>query len=138
MDWNQFEKEQPIAARLLKNSLVNNRIAHAYLFEGEHGTGKKAGSLLMAASQFCEQIAQGFAPCDVCTNCKRIKSGNHPDVHLVEPDGLSIKIDQIRSLRAEFRRADRKSNKNCFFISGGKKVRAQGAEVFFKVLEKAD
>ncbi|RST71162.1 DNA polymerase III subunit delta' [Siminovitchia acidinfaciens] len=136
MNWDQFEKEQPIAARLLKNSLVNRRIAHAYLFEGEHGTGKKEASLLMAASLFCEENGQDVTPCDHCGNCKRIKSGNHPDVHIVEPDGLSIKIDQIRALRTEFSKSGMESKRKLYIIIDAEKMTVQAANSLLKFLEE--
>ncbi len=136
MNWDQFEKEQPIAARLLKNSLVHHRIAHAYLFEGERGTGKKAGSLLLAASLFCEETGQDMLPCGECGNCRRIKSGNHPDVHLVEPDGLSIKIDQIRSLRTEFSKSGMESKRKLYIIIDAEKMTVQAANSLLKFLEE--
>ena len=136
MNWDQLEKEQPIAARLLKNSLVHQRVAHAYLFEGERGTGKKAGSLLMAASMFCEENGQDVKPCGQCGNCKRIKSGNHPDVHIVEPDGLSIKIDQIRSLRTEFSKSGMESKRKLYIIIDAEKMTVQAANSLLKFLEE--
>ncbi|MFD1708131.1 DNA polymerase III subunit delta' [Siminovitchia sediminis] len=136
MNWHQFEKDQPIAARLLKNSLEHHRIAHAYLFEGDHGTGKKAGSLLMAASLFCEESGQNVNPCGHCTNCKRINSGNHPDVHHVEPDGFSIKIDQIRALRTEFSKSGMESSRKLYIIKDAEKMTVQAANSLLKFLEE--
>ena len=39
--WEELEKIQPVALKMIKNSIKKNRLAHAYLFEGMRGTGKK-------------------------------------------------------------------------------------------------
>jgi DNA polymerase-3 subunit delta' len=41
--WEQLEQEQPIVLRMVQNSIKKGRLAHAYLFEGMRGTGKKDG-----------------------------------------------------------------------------------------------
>ncbi len=46
--WNELKEIQPQVFQMLQNSLQKNRIAHAYIFEGERGTGKKDASLLLA------------------------------------------------------------------------------------------
>ncbi|MBS4210778.1 DNA polymerase III subunit delta' [Bacillus sp. FJAT-50079] len=135
ISWVEFEKEQPLAARMLKRSMEKNRIAHAYLFEGERGTGKRAASLLMAEALFCENRVD-FIPCGDCVNCKRIKHGNHPDVHLVEPDGLSIKIEQIRSLRTEFSKSGMESKQKLYIIIEAEKMTVSAANSLLKFLEE--
>lgn len=41
MRWEQLAKHQPVAAKMLQSGLEKGRISHAYLFEGQRGTGKK-------------------------------------------------------------------------------------------------
>ena len=71
-------------------------MSHAYIFEGEKGSGKQDISKTFAKSLLCEALTAGYKPCEQCRNCKRISSGNHPDVHLIERDGLSIKKENGR------------------------------------------
>ncbi|MFS0645373.1 DNA polymerase III subunit delta' [Siminovitchia sp. 179-K 8D1 HS] len=136
LKWEQFEQVQPAAARLLKNSLQCGRVAHAYLFEGEHGIGKREASMLLASSMFCEDNSNDVNPCGHCNNCKRIESGNHPDVHIVEPDGASIKIDQIRSLRGEFSKSGMESNRKIYILIDAEKMTVQAANSLLKFLEE--
>ena len=49
-------------------------------------------------------------------NCKRINHGNHPDIHIVEPDGLSIKKQQIQQLQEEFSKTGVESNQKLYMI----------------------
>ena len=103
--WDELEQLQPNVLKMMKNSILKNRVAHAYLFEGMRGTGKKEISILLAKSiNLSNAPIEGYKPCESCVNCKRINSGNHPDIHIVEPDGLSIKKDQIQDFKRSFQK----------------------------------
>lgn len=134
--WADLEQEQPFAAKMLKSSIEKKRVAHAYLFEGEHGTSKKEASILFAESLFCEEPNHKYQPCGQCINCKRIHHGNHPDVHMIEPDGLSIKIEQIRSLRTEFSKSGVESRKKLYIIIDAEKMTIPAANSLLKFLEE--
>ncbi|MEH7118899.1 DNA polymerase III subunit delta' [Neobacillus vireti] len=134
--WDQLQELQPTVLRMLKNSLLKNRVAHAYLFEGMRGTGKKEIALLLTKSLFCEQLVEGFKPCESCNNCLRINNGNHPDVHIVEPDGLSIKVEQIRNLQAEFSKKGVESLNKVYLISHADKMSVNAANSLLKFLEE--
>jgi DNA polymerase-3 subunit delta' len=134
--WDQLEELQPAVLRMVKNSLVKNRVAHAYLFEGMKGTGKKEIGLLFTKALFCESLIDSYKPCETCHNCRRITSGNHPDVHFVEPDGLSIKVDQIRNLQAEFSKKGVESLKKVYLISGADKMSVSASNSLLKFLEE--
>ncbi|OOR31911.1 DNA polymerase III subunit delta', partial [Bacillus cereus] len=110
----ELQEVQPEVMTMLKNSITKGRVAHAYLFEGEKGTGKKEASYAFAKSLLCERPIKAYQPCEVCSNCKRIASGNHPDVHFVEPEGLSIKKQQIRLLQEEFSKKSVESNRKIY------------------------
>ncbi|WP_413774784.1 hypothetical protein [Cytobacillus firmus] len=60
------------------------------IFSGEPGAGKKDVTFWMAKRFFCLNPIYN-KPCMKCTECKRIDSTNHPDLHFIEPDGQSIK-----------------------------------------------
>ncbi|WP_040206594.1 DNA polymerase III subunit delta' [Neobacillus jeddahensis] len=134
--WDQLEELQPTVLKMLKNSLLKNRVAHAYLFEGMRGTGKKEVGLLLTKALFCESLIEGYKPCETCNNCRRIQSGNHPDVHIVEPDGLSIKVDQIRSLQTEFSKKGVESLKKVYLISHADKMSVSASNSLLKFLEE--
>ena len=73
------------------------RLAHAYLLVGPQDSGKTQTALSLAQLVNCENEAD--QPCGECVPCRKIASGNHPDVHVLGNDEMdSIKIDEIRFL----------------------------------------
>ena len=133
--WQDLASYQPRVIKLLANSIQKQRLAHAYLFEGKKGTGKKDIGILLAKSFFCENL-QDYMPCESCKNCKRIQSGNHPDVHIVEPDGLSIKKGQIQALQEEFSKSGVESNRKLYMIIHADKMTVNAANSLLKFLEE--
>lgn len=79
----------------LKNAIVQNRIAHAYLFCGSRGTGKTSIAKIFAKTLNCTNNQD--APCGVCENCKMAANGSHPDI--IEIDAASNNgVDEVRNL----------------------------------------
>lgn len=79
----------------LKNAIVQNRIAHAYLFCGPRGTGKTSIAKIFAKTLNCTNSQD--APCGVCENCKMEANGSHPDI--IEIDAASNNgVDEVRNL----------------------------------------
>ncbi|MGV3467130.1 MAG: DNA polymerase III subunit delta' [Heyndrickxia sp.] len=134
--WDELEKVQPLAAKLLTSSIQKGRIAHAYLLEGERGTGKRDASFLIAKTLLCLDIQEQYKPCEACINCKRINNGSHPDVHIVEPDGLSIKKDQIKDLQQEFSKSGVESKRKLYTIVHADKMTVNAANSLLKFLEE--
>lgn len=85
--------------KILAASVKNDRLAHAYLFIGKSGVGKKALALEFARLVNCENPDyQTFKACSVCSSCEKQSQGLNPDIIVVEPDGNSIKREQIIEL----------------------------------------
>jgi DNA polymerase III subunit delta' len=134
--WDQLEQLQPTVLKMLKNSIRKNRVAHAYLLEGIKGTGKRDLALLMTKTLFCNALVEEYKPCEACNNCLRINSGNHPDVHKVDPDGLSIKVQQIRDLQEEFAKKGVESSRKVYMINHADKMSVSAANSLLKFLEE--
>lgn len=133
--WADIAGVQPLASKIITNSFKKERVSHAYLIQGERGTGKEAIALLLAKGLFC-QHKQGAEPCLRCSSCKRIESGNFPDVHWIKPEGQSIKIDQIEQLQKEFVYSGLESNQKVYIIVGSDTLTTNAANRILKFLEE--
>lgn len=93
-NFDEVVGQQPII-QTLKNAIVQNRIAHAYLFCGPRGTGKTSIAKIFAKMLNCED--ESNKPCGKCTNCKMVQNGSHPDI--IEIDAASNNgVDEVRDL----------------------------------------
>lgn len=133
--WEDVSKTQPLVSKIITNSINKERVSHAYLIQGERGTGKEAIALLLAKSLFC-QYKKDAEPCQSCPSCKRIDSGNYPDVHWIKPDGQSIKIYQIEELQKEFVYSGFESNQKVYIIAGSDTLTLNAANRLLKFLEE--
>ena len=68
-------------------------MTHAWLFTGPPGSGRSNAAMAFAASLICRQ-----GGCGSCLDCRTALSGSHADIELIQTQGLSIKIDEIREL----------------------------------------
>lgn len=93
-NFDEVVGQQPII-QTLKNAIVQNRIAHAYLFCGPRGTGKTSIAKIFAKMLNCED--ESNKPCGKCTNCKMVQNSSHPDI--IEIDAASNNgVDEVRNL----------------------------------------
>lgn len=93
-NFDEVVGQQPII-QTLKNAIIQNRIAHAYLFCGPRGTGKTSIAKIFAKMLNCED--EFNKPCGKCTNCKMVQNGSHPDI--IEIDAASNNgVDEVRNL----------------------------------------
>lgn len=78
----------------LKKSLNRGDIAHAYIFEGPSGIGKKTTAKVFASAILCEEENK---PCGSCKPCLLFNTNAHPDLKVVTPDS-SVSVDEIRNI----------------------------------------
>ncbi|EPE0984630.1 DNA polymerase III subunit delta' [Listeria innocua] len=129
---------QPVVMKIFSKSVRENRLSHGYLLEGSRGTGKKRTALWLAQSLFCLERTETNLACGECANCIRIASHNHPDVHLLEPDGDSIKIDQVRALKQELSKRGMESDQKVVIIYDAEKMTVQSANSLLKFIEEPE
>lgn len=127
--------DQPRAVSILQRQIIHRRVAHAYLFAGPVGAGKREAAIQMAKVLFCASPLDGDS-CEQCIDCQRIHHENHPDVHVLEADGASIKIEQIRALRREFQYQAVEAQRKVYIILDADTMTIPAANSLLKFLEE--
>ncbi len=83
------------AVGLLQSAVAAGRPPHALLITGQPNVGKGTLARCLAQSLLCTEAQR---PCGACRACRLVAAGTHPDLRWVEPQGNSIKVDQVRDL----------------------------------------
>ena len=125
--------DRPVS--ILKRAIQNDAVAHAYLFSGEQGIGKRLTARAFAAALNC-QAAGPAGGCGVCSSCRKAASGTHPDVHLLSPDGTEIKIDQVRAAQSELSLKPFEGQKKVLIVDSTEAMNDASQNAFLKTLEE--
>ncbi len=131
---------QPIS--LLQASLSNRRLAHAYLFHGEAGIGKRMTAVRLAQVLNCDHPIQTetLDSCGQCRSCLQIAARTHPDYIVLEPDPEAatpqIKIEQVRELDQHFVYRPLIGERKICLIDDADRMTIGAANALLKTLEE--
>lgn len=130
-------KGQNSAIGFLKNSSVNGRTSHAYIFLGPSGVGRKLTALNFAKFLNCH-APDDNRPCDECPSCRKVDSRNHPDIFLVSPEkaGASIGIDKIRAVIKNVGLKPYEARTKVYIIDDSSSMTQEAQNAFLKTLEE--
>lgn len=117
---------------VLRRALRTGKTAHAYIFEGIEGCGKRTTALAFIEAVFCGRDDG----CGGCPSCRKMASLQHPDLHLVEPDGAFIKIDQIRELQRQLVLRPVEAPAKACVIDDADRLNPAAANALLKTLEE--
>ncbi len=118
----------------MKNAIIRNRIAHAYLFSGPSGVGKTTTARIFAKAINCRNVVEG-EPCNKCDVCGEITEGRSLDV--IEIDGASNRgIDEIRDLRESVRYSPSRLKYKVYIIDEVHMLTKEAFNALLKTLEE--
>jgi DNA polymerase-3 subunit delta' len=124
------------AVELLKQALASGRVAHAYLLTGPPQIGKRSLALNFARALNCLSDNNGTKPCGQCLACHKIAHGSHPDVQVIEGEGGTLKIDQMRTLRHEAALSPLEGRWKVYIVRQMEQATAEAANCLLKTLEE--
>ncbi len=122
----------------LKTAIKNKKYSHSYIFEGIEGIGKS-----LIAKEFSKNILclDDKKKCineenDSCESCIKFSTYNHPDYMFIEPNGTSIKIEQIRDLQKKIQEKPIISNDKIYIINNAEMMTKEAQNCLLKTLEE--
>jgi DNA polymerase-3 subunit delta' len=125
-----YGHDKPLA--ILKRAMAGNRVAHAYLFYGMEGVGKRTVASVFARALNCHGTDP---PCDVCTSCLKAEHNNHPNIIRIIAEGQFIKIDAVKEIRAAMAFRP-EGGKRVFILQDADRMNAPAANALLKTLEE--
>ena len=124
------------AAVLLHRLAVANTLSHAYLLVHPDTERLFAEAVLTVQVLVCENVTEQGHPCQECVPCIAVKTGNHPAVNWISPDGASLKISQMRTAVRLDRRMSSWTNRNFIVLERVDTMTVEAASAILKWVEE--
>ncbi|WP_303858091.1 hypothetical protein [Aminicella lysinilytica] len=128
------------AAAELASAVKENRVAHAYLIEGDNNVNKMGFAKEFAKALLCrEKPGEG---CDHCATCRKIDDDNYEDIYMIEPvwndkkTKCSIKTAAVKELLSDLKARPTGGDRNIAIINGGDNMVIEAQNKFLKTLEE--
>lgn len=135
---DDYKEMQPIAYKILKNAIENDKCSHAYLIETGDFYDYFNFTMSFVKSLLCPYKKLSKKNCGKCHQCEVIDSGNFPEIEIINPDGLWIKKDQLHTLQNDLSTKALIGNKRIYIINGADKLNKAAANSILKFLEEPD
>ncbi len=134
--WPVYGHEWAVAH--MRKSIANGRIRHAYLIVGPESVGKETLARALAMTLNCTYEDEAARPCGQCSSCKRIASGNHPDMIYSEADGSTgaLKIEEIRAITGKIALKPYEARYRIAILRDFDHARPQAQDALLKTLEE--
>jgi DNA polymerase-3 subunit delta' len=119
-------------------AVARGRLAHAYLFTGPPGVGKRLFAAELARALLCESGGATLEACDRCTSCKLVEGGTHPDFFAVaRPEGSNeLPIEVMRELCRGFALKSSRGRGKVAVLDDADDLNDASANCFLKTLEE--
>ena len=121
--------------KYLSNSVLKNKLSQSYLFSGTEGIGK-----LLIAKQFAKMVLcleqENYSDNCECKSCKCFEGTNHPDYFVINENGETIKIEQIREITSKVIEQPIISNRKVYIINDCDKMTVESQNCLLKTLEE--
>ena len=123
-----------------RDDILSGTLAHAYILEGQSGSGKHLFARQFAAALSCENKDRGDLPlpCGECPTCRKILSGNSPDLRFIgrKSDKATIGVETIRDLRLDTAMAPNDLDVKLYVIEEAQLLTIQAQNALLLTLEE--
>jgi DNA polymerase-3 subunit delta' len=122
------------AIDLLLNGLARGRVPHAMLIVGPPSIGKTTVAFTFARALNCTRGHP--VPCGECVSCRKVASGNHPDVRILDAPDQTLKIGEVRDLQRELSLSPHEGRWRVAVLTDFERATIEAANALLKTLEE--
>lgn len=119
--------------KTLIDAINSENVSHSYIFSGIEGIGKRQFAKEFVKNIMCIENGKCEEKCD---SCIKINANSNPDYTEIEPDGKTIKIDQIRNMQEKVAEKPIISNKKAYIINDADLMSEESQNCLLKTLEE--
>jgi DNA polymerase-3 subunit delta' len=134
---------QEAATAIIRRACAARRVAHAYLFEGPDGVGKRSAAVGLALLLDCDETrptasvrGAELRACGRCEPCRRILAGIHPDVVTIAASGPQILMEQAQEIVALAQRSPHEARARLIIVDDADRMNPNAANCLLKTLEE--
>ncbi len=138
MSWQRVKGHDALVAAFAR-AAQRGRLAHAYLFTGPSGIGKRLFAHELAKALLCESPPEGrFDACDRCAACLLVDAGTHPDCITVRrpEDKLELPVETVRQFCADLALKPARGGRKIAILDDADDLNEESANCFLKTLEE--
>lgn len=137
MSWKQVRGHDGLIAAFAL-AAARGRLAHAYLFAGPPGIGKRLFAAQLAKTLLCERAANDWDSCDACSACVLVDAGTHPDMFAIgrPEENLELPIEVIRRLCDGLSLKPARGGRKVAILDDADDLNEESANCFLKTLEE--
>ena len=127
---DDYKDVQAFAYRILKNEIDKKKYSHAYMIEANNFSDAMGFAKSLAKTLFCVSSSNPEAIIE------QIDTNNFPELKIIDPEGLTIKKEEIEELQAEFAKKPLYSDKKIYIINNAQRLNGAAANSLLKFLEE--
>jgi DNA polymerase III subunit delta' len=138
VSWQQVRGHDALVAAFAR-AVTRGRLAHAYLFTGPPGVGKRLFARQLAKTLLCESPPQGrWDSCDACAACAFVDAGTHPDFfpYARPEENLEMPIEVVRGLCDDLALKPARGGRKIAVLDDADDLNEESANCFLKTLEE--
>lgn len=135
MDFTHFLGQPALTERLLV-PLQQGRVAHALIFLGPSGSGRRTAAALYARALLCRSDTE--KPCNHCSSCSQVLAQSHPDLHVLRPaePGKSLGVEDARGLMRQMDMKPYEGGRVVAIVEDAHALTPQAQNALLKTLEE--
>ena len=138
MSWGRIRGHEALVESF-QSAVRRGRLAHAYLFAGPQGVGKRLFAGELAKALLCAHSSDNhLEACDRCPNCLQVEAGTHPDLFVAgrPEDSLEVPIEVMRELCRSFNLKSARGRGKVAILDDADDLNEASANCFLKTLEE--